>query len=150
MIITQAGEVRCPEDGCVDILQGAPSEHLESMFQKFSSIRSGKEVGTPLVLSLLICQAIKEEMRFPMLKALGEQSGWPQYINFEGIPKRIMTLKDEINGFLKNEIILGTSFAWYTFVKDVTSGGMGLAKYASSSEATRFSVAGMGDNRHAG
>ena len=44
MIITQAGEVRCPEDGCVDILQGAPSEHLESMFQKFSSIRSGKEV----------------------------------------------------------------------------------------------------------
>lgn len=142
--------MRCPEDGCVDVLQGAPSERLELMFQKLSSVRSGKETGTPLVLSLFICQAIKEEMRFPMLKALGEQSGWPRAINFEGIPAQIMALKDEINGFLKNEIILGTSFAWCTFVKDVTSGGAGLAEFASSSEATRFSVAGMGDNRHAG
>jgi hypothetical protein len=148
MIIT--GEVRCPEDGCVDMLQGAPSEHLQTMFQKLSSIRSGKEMGTPLVLSLLICQAIKEEMQFPMLKALGEQSGWPTAITFEAILAQIMALKDEIMGLLKNEIILGTSFAWRTFVKDVTNHGMGLAKFASSSEATRFSVAGMGDNRHAG
>jgi hypothetical protein len=148
--MTTTGEVRCPEDGCEDAIQGAPSEHLESMIQKLSSIRSGKETGTPLVLSLLICQAIKEEMRFPMLKALGEQSGWPRAINFEGIPAQIMALKDEINGLLKNEIILGTSFAWRTFVKDITSSGMGLAKFATSSISTRFSVAGMGDNRHAG
>ena len=148
MIITR--EVRCPEDGCVDVLQGAPSERLESMFQKLSSIRNGKETGTPLVLSLLICQAIKEEMRFPMLKALGERSGWPGAINFEGIPAHVMALRDEINGLLKNDIILGTSFAWRTFVKDVTNCGMGLAEFSSSREATRFSVAGMGDNRHAG
>ena len=60
--MTTTGEVRCPEDGCVDELQGAPSECLELMFQKLSNIRSGKEMGTPLVLSVLICQAIKEEM----------------------------------------------------------------------------------------
>ena len=53
-------------------------------------------------------------MQFPMLKALGEQSGWPGTINFEGIPAQVMALKDEINGLLKNEIILGTSFAWRT------------------------------------
>jgi len=56
------GEVQCPEDECVDVLQGAPSEYLESMIQKLSSIRNGKETGTPLALSMLICQAIKEEM----------------------------------------------------------------------------------------
>ena len=89
-------------------------------------------------------------MRFPVLKVLGERSGWPRAINFEGIPAQIMTLKDEINGLLKNEIILGTSFAWCTFVKDVTKSGMGLAVFASSRAATRFSAAGMGDNRHAG
>ena len=120
------------------------------MFRKLSSIRSGKETRTPLVLSLLIYQAIKEEMQFPMLKALGERSGWPTAINFEGIPAQIMALKDEIIGLLKNEIILDTSFTWHTFVKDVTNSRMGLAKFASSSEATRFAVAGMGDNRHAG
>ena len=85
-----------------------------------------------------------------MLKALGEQSGWTRAINFEGIPAQIMALKDEINGLIKNEIVLSTSFAWRTFVKDVRKGGMGLAKFASSSEATRFTVAGMGDNKHAG
>ena len=75
MVISNEDEVRCPEDGCVDVLQGAPSECLESMFQKLSSIQSGKETGMPLVLSLLICQVIKEEMRFPVLKVLGEWSG---------------------------------------------------------------------------
>jgi len=145
------GEVRCPEDGCVDVLQGAPSERLESMFQKLSCIQSGKETGTPLVLSTFICQAIKEEMQFPMLKALGERSGWPRAIIFEAIPAQIIALKDEIHGLLKNEIVLGTSFSWRTFVNDVTNKGrMSLAKFAYSSEATRFSVAGMGDNGHAG
>ena len=50
----------------------------------------------------------------------------------------------------KIDIVTGTSFAWHTFVKDVTKGGMGLAGFASSRAATQFSVAGMGDNRHAG
>ena len=146
------GEVQCPEDDCGDVLQGAPSEHLESMLQQLSSIRNGKETGTPLALqTVLICLAIKEEMRLPMLKALGERSGWPKTINFEAIPAQIIALKDEIRGLLQNEIILGTSPAWRCFVNDVTNkGDMSLAKFASSDEATRFFVAGMGDNRHAG
>ena len=75
-------------------------------------------------------------MRLPTLRALGERLGWPIAINFEGIPARIMALKDEINALLKNEITLGTSDAWHTFVKDVTNAGMGLAEFASSREAT--------------
>lgn len=146
-----AAEVRCPEDGCVDSLQGPLSERLGSMFEQLSNIRNGKETGTPLVLSLLICQAIKEESRFPMLKALGVSSGWPSVIDFGGIPARIMELKDEIRALLKNEIVLGTSFSWGTFVNDITSKhDMSLADFAASNDATRLSVAGMGDNRHAG
>jgi hypothetical protein len=143
--------VRCPEDGCVDVLQAPLSERLGSMFEQLSNIRNGKERGTPLVLSLLVCQAIKEELRFPMLKELGVRSGWPTVIDFEGIPAQIMELKDEIRAFLKNEIVLGTSSAWSTFINDVTNKhAMSLADFAASNEATRFSVAGMGDNRHAG
>jgi len=86
-----------------------------------------------------------------MLKALGEWSGWPKAINFEAIPMQIIALKDEIRGLLTNEIILGASIAWRTFINDVTNkGGMSLAKFASSNEATRFFIAGMGDNGHAG
>ena len=72
----------------------------------------------------------------------GRVKYWPRAINFEGIPAQIMTLKDEINGFLKNEIILGTSFAWRTFVKDVTKSGMGLAGFASSRAATHSPLQG--------
>ena len=143
--------MRCPEDGCADVLQGPLSERLGSMFDQLSNVRTGKEKGTPLVQSLLICQAIKEELRFPMLKELGVRSGWPTVIDFEGIPAQIMELKDEIRALLKNEIVLGTSSAWSTFVYDITTKrGMSLANFAASSEATRLSVAGMGDNRHAG
>jgi hypothetical protein len=146
-----AGEVRCPEDGCVDVIQGSPSERLKSMLEKLSTIRNGKATGTPLILTLMICQAIKEELRFPMLKALGERSGWPATINFEAIPAQIMTLKDEVRALLINEIVLGSSFAWSTFVNDVTrKAGMSLANFSASNEAIRLSIAGGGDNRHAG
>lgn len=88
-------------------------------------------------LSMLICLAIKEEMRLPMLKALGEQSGWPRAINFEAIPMQIIALKDEICSLLQNEIILSALSAWHTFVNDITNkGDMSLAKFASSNEAT--------------
>lgn len=86
-----------------------------------------------------------------MLKELGVRSGWPTVIDFEGIPAQIMDLKVEIHAFLKNEVVLGTSSAWSTFINDVTNKrAMSLADFAASNEATRFSVAGMGDNRHAG
>jgi hypothetical protein len=121
------------------------------MFDQLSNVLTGKERGTPLVQSLLICQAIKEELRFPMLKELGVRSGWPTVIDFEGIPAQIMELKDEIRALLKNEIVLGTSSAWSTFVYNITTKrSMSLANFVASSEATRLSVAGMGDNRHAG
>src|SRR6266567_952336 len=107
------------------------------MFKQLSNIRNGKETGTPLVLSLLICQAIKEELRFPILKELGVRSGWPTVIDFEGIPAQIMGLKDEIRALLKNEVVLGTSSAWSTFVNDITNkGDMSLAAFAASNEAT--------------
>jgi len=86
-----------------------------------------------------------------MLRELGLRSGWPAVIHFEGIPTQIMELKDEIHALLKNEIVLGTSSAWSTFVNDITNKhAMSLAEFAASNEVTRFSVAGMGDNRHAG
>lgn len=59
---TRATVVRCPEDGCVDVPQAPLSECLGSMFEQLSNIRNGKERGTPRVLSLLVCQAIKEEL----------------------------------------------------------------------------------------
>ena len=143
--------MRCPAEGCGDVLQGSPSERLKSMFDKLSSIKKGKETGTPLGFGLLICEAIKEELRFPMLKALGERSGWPFYISFEAIPDRIMKFKDEIRALLQNEIVLGTSFAWKVFVNDVTrKANMSLVDFSYSNEATRLSVAGAGDNKHAG
>ena len=146
-----AGEVRCPEDGCLNVLQGALSERLKSLFEKLSSIRKGEEMGMPLVLSLLICQAIKEEMRILMLKALGKCSGWPTTINFEAIPAQIMELKDEIRALLKNEIVLGSSFAWGTFVNDITNKAtISLAKFVASNEVIQLLVAGMGNNRHTG
>lgn len=149
--MVRAGEVWCPAEGCEDVLRGSPSERLKSMFDKLSSIQKGKETGTPLVLSLLICEAIKEELRFPMLKALGERSGWPSNINFEAVPDRIMMFKDEIRALLKNEIVLGTSFAWRVFVNDVTKkANMSLADFSHSNEATRLSIAGAGNNKHAG
>lgn len=78
-------------------------------------------------------------------------SEWPTVIDFEGIPAQIMELKDEIRTFLKNEIILGTSSVWSTFINDVTNKcTMSLADFVASNEATRLSVAGIGDNRHAG
>ena len=67
--------MRCPAEWCGDVVQGSPSERLKSMFDELSSVQKGKKKGTPLVLSLLICGAIKEELHFPMLKALGERSG---------------------------------------------------------------------------
>lgn len=77
-------------------------------------------------------------------------SEWPTVIDFEGIPAQIMELKDEIRALLQNEIILGTSSTWSTFINDVTNKhAMSLADFSASNEATRFSVAGMGDNRHA-
>ena len=143
--------MQCPEDGCADVLQGPLSERLGSMFEQLSNMRTGKGRGTPLVLSLLICQAIKEELRFPMLKELGVRSGWPTVIDFEGIPAQIMELKDEIRALLQNEIVLGTSSTWSTFINDLTNKrAMSLADFSASNEATRFSVAGMGDNKHAG
>jgi len=146
-----ASEVRCPEDECTDVLQGAPSERLKTLFEKLSAIRKGKEMGTPLILSLLICQAIKNELRFLTLKALGVRSGWPTAINFETIPSQIMEMKEEIHAFLKNEIVLGSSSAWGTFVNDVARKvDMSLADFSASNEAIRLTVAGMGDNRHAG
>ena len=146
-----ASEVRCPEDECTDVLQGAPSERLKTMLEKLSAIRKGKETGTPLMLSLLICQAIKDELRFPTLKALGARSGWPTTINFETIPLQIMEMKEEIRAFLKNEIVLGSSSVWRTFVNDVARrADMLLANFSASNEASRLAVAGMGDNRHAG
>ena len=86
-----------------------------------------------------------------MLKALGERSGWPSNIKFEAIPDQIMRFKDEIRALLKNEIVLGTSFAWGVFVTDVTKiANMSLADFSHSNEATRLSVAGSGNNKHTG
>ena len=146
-----ASEVQCPEDKCTDMLQGAPSEHLKTMLEKLSAIGKGKETGMPLTLSLLTCQAIKDELRFPILKALGVRSGWPMTINFETIPSQIIEMKDEIHVFLKNEIVLGSSSSWCTFVNDVARrADMSLANFSASNEVSRFTVAGIGDNRHAG
>ena len=135
--MVRTGEVQCPAEGCGDVLQGSLSERLESMFDKLSSIQKGKETGTLLILGLLICEAIKEELHFPMLKALGEHSGWPLNINFEAVPDQIMRFKDEIHALLKNEIVLGTSFAWRVFVNDVTKkANMLLADFSCSNKAT--------------
>ena len=121
------------------------------MFNKLSSIQKGKETGTLLVLSLLICEAIKEELHFLMLKALGERSEWPSNINFEAVPDRIMMFKDEICTLLKNEIVLGTSFAWRVFMNDVTKkANMSLADFSHLNKATRLSIAGARNNKHAG
>lgn len=147
-----ANEVQCPEDGCTDVLPGPPSDGLRTKLEKLSSIQQGKEKGTPYFLSVLICQAIKKELRYPMLRALGEHSGWPSVIDFESVPGRIMKLKNEIRGLLENEIILGTSFAWKVFVNDVTRKDVStsFADFARSSEAIRLSIAGEGKNKHAG
>jgi len=133
----------------MDVLLGTPSEGLRAKLDKLASIRSGKE---KLFQSLLICEAIKGELQFPMLKELGKRSNWPSVITFESIPNRIMKLGDEIRALLKNEIVLGTSFAWRVFFNDITRKkvNMTLADFSSSTEAIRFSVAGAGDNKHAG
>ena len=60
--MTRAAKVRCPEDDCIDVLQAPLSERLGLMFEHLSNIRNGKEKGMSLIQSLLICQAIKEEL----------------------------------------------------------------------------------------
>ena len=121
------------------------------MFDKLLSIQKGKEMGTLLILGLLICEAIKEELRFPMLKALGERLGWPLNINFKAVPDRIIRFKDKIHALLKNEIVLGTLFTWRVFVNDVTKkANMSLADFLRSNKATQLSIAGAGNNKHAG
>ena len=145
-----ANEVQCPEDECTDVLPGLPSDSLKAKLEKLSSIQQGKEKGSPHFLSVLICQAIKKELQFPMLRTLGEHSGWPSAIDFESVPDRIMKLTNEIRGLLENEIVLGTSFAWEVFMHDVTRKDMSFADFSHSSEAFRLSVAGEGKNKHAG
>jgi hypothetical protein len=132
------------------MLPASPSDSLKAKLKNLSRIRQGKEKGTPYLLSVLICEAIKKELRFPMLKALGKRMGWPSVIDFESVPDRIMKVKDEIRALLKNDIVLGSSFAWKVFVTDVTSADMCFADFGASGEATRLSIAGEGDNKHAG
>ncbi|KAJ7442797.1 hypothetical protein B0H11DRAFT_2291947 [Mycena galericulata] len=121
----------CPTVMCDDPLPETQNKRRLSLFVKRQGLIS--EVGSrgPGVsfTELQICAAITQEKHREKYIELGKQNQWPQIIDYNTVPARILKLKDSLLKMIQDPDVLQTSFIWNDFISRIDSQ---IFKFASS------------------
>ncbi|KAJ7444739.1 hypothetical protein B0H11DRAFT_2203532 [Mycena galericulata] len=125
---------------CDDPLPETRNERILSLFVKRQALIS--EVGSrgPGVsfTELQICAAITQEKHREKYIKLGKQNQWPQVIDYNSVPARILKLKDSLLKMIQDTDALQTSFIWNDFISRIDSQ---IFKFASSASKLAFTDA---------
>ncbi|KAJ7501979.1 hypothetical protein B0H11DRAFT_1907479 [Mycena galericulata] len=130
----------CPTVMCDDPLPETRNERILSLFVKRQGLIS--EVGSrgPGVsfTELQICAAITQEKHREKYIELDKQNQWPQIIDYNTVPARILKLKDSLLKMIQDPDVLQTSFIWKDFISRIDSQ---IFKFASSASKLAFTDA---------
>ncbi|KAJ7498331.1 hypothetical protein B0H11DRAFT_2189657 [Mycena galericulata] len=130
----------CPTVMCDDPLPETRNEPILSLFVERQGLIS--EVGSrgPSVsfTELQICAAITQEKHREKYIELGKQNQWPQIIDYNTVPARILKLKDSLLKMIQDPDVLQTSFIWNDFISRIDSQ---IFKFASSASKLAFTDA---------
>ncbi|KAJ7482128.1 hypothetical protein B0H11DRAFT_2419050 [Mycena galericulata] len=111
----------CPTVMCDDALPKTPNARILSLFVKRQELIN--EVGP----------AHREKYI-----ELGKQNQWPQIIDYNTVPARILKLKDSLLETIQDPDVLQTSFIWNNFIRSIDSK---IFKFASSASKLAFTDA---------
>ncbi|KAJ7495675.1 hypothetical protein B0H11DRAFT_2389262 [Mycena galericulata] len=130
----------CPTVMCDDAVPKTPNLRILSLFVKRQELIN--EVGPrgPGVsfAELQICAAITQEKHRAKYIELGKQNQWPQIIDYNTVPERILKLKDSLLKMIQDPDVLQTSFIWNNFISSIDSQ---IFKFASSASKLAFTDA---------
>jgi len=71
-------------------------------------------------INLQICDAIRVQMSEPDLLALGHARHWPNPIDWESVPGRILLFSDDIRDLLYRPEVLIASVTWTAFMEIIS------------------------------
>ena len=80
------------------------------------------------------------QVHAPRLRAIAEENAWPLEIDFMTLPARVQAMKDEITGFVENDIVLKCSSMWESFIDTLKVNSISLARFAMLSPITKFNL----------
>lgn len=97
----------------------------------------------PLVIKDTICCLIKESLSFPMQVEKAKRLNWPTTtMDSEQFVGRLDKKKQQVEGFMKNWIVVQASVQWKTLVNMLEEGEKSLHSFGQMSMAKKMTTFG--------
>ena len=122
----------------------------------FSRFRAMKKIGdenssTPKGFGLLKAEIhlrMAAHVSAPRLRVIAEDNAWPLEIDFIALPRRIRAMKDEITGYVENDIVLQHASMWELFIDTLKLSSISLVRFGRLSAIMKFNL--LRTSTHAG
>ena len=120
----------CPFEDCKDTIPPHPSKSLKSMLNRHQTlIRAGGFEHVETVKSEIFIHTELSAIREMLIqKDIAQSNGWPTVIDFRGLPKRIVEMRDQLKRLMNHTGVRGDGPVERALQKAVSKNGRGFAK----------------------
>jgi hypothetical protein len=149
---SDAGHI-CPDTSCDDEVFLPLDTRLDQMFSRFRAMKNewnqtGRRPQGYQILKMEIHMAIAAQADAPRLRSIAVENEWPLEIDFMDVPRRVQAMKDEISGFIENDIVLQCSMMWKLFVNALKANSFTFARFKKLLAPDKFDL--LRSTLHAG